>query len=305
MYLENVGIRSIERLEGVPNPLIIRRIRNSASIISELDRLFLTAICNLLFFNGLQMILLNLKLCSLTGCSHGCKYCYLKGMGMNHPPKPKKMLYDESGQLSGQLITPLKFARDCYRPELKQLIAENPTVKEKGIFLSFATDPLLLQTIEYTNAIIKMNARYDVKSVLLTKTSNKSWLIWLRDYFMTLPNYDYEDFKNLIEYGVTLTGFDELEPDAAPNRERKKSLQFAKTRKFTTWVSLEPIIDFNKSLEMIEQSKDFTDYYKIGLHSRKKYARTEALEFKRKVEELLPTGNFEFKNSFKKLIDEV
>jgi len=171
--------------------------------------------------------------------------------------------------------------------------------------LSFATDPLLLQTIEYTNAIIKMNARYDVKSVLLTKTSNKSWLIWLRDYFMTLPNYDYEDFKNLIEYGVTLTGFDELEPDAAPNRERKKSLQFAKTRKFTTWVSLEPIIDFNKSLEMIEQSKDFTDYYKIGLHSRKKYARTEALEFKRKVEELLPTGNFEFKNSFKKLIDEV
>ena len=68
---------------------------------------------------------------------------------------------------------------------------------------------------------------------------------------------------------------------------------------------LELIIDFNKSLEMIEQSKDFTDYYKIGLHSRKKYARTEALEFKRKVEELLPTGNFEFKNSFKKLIDEV
>ena len=38
MYLENVGIRSIERLEGVPNPLIIRWIRNSASIISELSK---------------------------------------------------------------------------------------------------------------------------------------------------------------------------------------------------------------------------------------------------------------------------
>jgi transposase-like protein len=36
MYLENVGIRSIERLEGVPNPLIIRWIRNHASLISGL-----------------------------------------------------------------------------------------------------------------------------------------------------------------------------------------------------------------------------------------------------------------------------
>jgi len=34
MYLENVGIRSIERLEGVPNPLIIRWIRNNTSIVS-------------------------------------------------------------------------------------------------------------------------------------------------------------------------------------------------------------------------------------------------------------------------------
>jgi transposase-like protein len=36
MYLENVGIRSIERLEGVPNPLIIRWVRSSAAFISEL-----------------------------------------------------------------------------------------------------------------------------------------------------------------------------------------------------------------------------------------------------------------------------
>ena len=38
MYLDNVGIRSIERLEGVSNPLIIRWIRNSVSIISEISK---------------------------------------------------------------------------------------------------------------------------------------------------------------------------------------------------------------------------------------------------------------------------
>jgi transposase-like protein len=39
LYLENVGIRSIERLEGVPNPLIIRWIRSSAVFISDLLKL--------------------------------------------------------------------------------------------------------------------------------------------------------------------------------------------------------------------------------------------------------------------------
>ena len=35
MYLEGVGIRSIERLEGVPNPLIIRWIRKSSDMIRQ------------------------------------------------------------------------------------------------------------------------------------------------------------------------------------------------------------------------------------------------------------------------------
>jgi transposase-like protein len=36
MYLENVGIRSIERLEDVPSSLIIKWIRRSAEFMSEL-----------------------------------------------------------------------------------------------------------------------------------------------------------------------------------------------------------------------------------------------------------------------------
>jgi len=38
MYMENVGIRAIERLEGVPNSLIIKWIRSSAKFISGLLR---------------------------------------------------------------------------------------------------------------------------------------------------------------------------------------------------------------------------------------------------------------------------
>jgi len=35
MYLEGVGIRSIERLEGVSSPLIIKWIRQTSTTIQE------------------------------------------------------------------------------------------------------------------------------------------------------------------------------------------------------------------------------------------------------------------------------
>ncbi len=35
MYLEGVGIRSIERIENVPNPLIIKWVRNFSNIIRK------------------------------------------------------------------------------------------------------------------------------------------------------------------------------------------------------------------------------------------------------------------------------
>jgi len=64
--------------------------------------------------------------------------------------------------------------------------------------------------------------------------------------------------------------------------------------------TLEKANEINAKIE-----KYFTDYYKIGLLNRGiKYDKTEALQFKENIEKLLPNGNFEFKNSFKKLIGE-
>ena len=35
MYLEGIGIRSIERLERIPNPLIIKWVRRSSNIVRQ------------------------------------------------------------------------------------------------------------------------------------------------------------------------------------------------------------------------------------------------------------------------------
>jgi DNA repair photolyase len=46
--------------------------------------------------------------------------------------------------------------------------------------------------------------------------------------------------------------------------ERIKALQEAHSLGIHTWASLEPVIDPDQSLELIRQTKDFVDEYKIG-----------------------------------------
>lgn len=48
---------------------------------------------------------------------------------------------------------------------------------------------------------------------------------------------------------------------------------------FKTFASIEPIIDFDASLEMIYKTVEFCDLYKIGLESGKKYDKEKLLKF--------------------------
>lgn len=237
---------------------------------------------------------------SHTGCTNGCSYCYLKGLGMNHPPKPKKMLYDRDDNI----FAAYKFVRCRYEPELEKLLEADPELREKGILLSFATDPLLEETLIYTKFVVIANIEKYVITRLLTKRGVKEFQKFA-NFALDLDRDKEETQWQLahLHYGVTLTGFDDLEPNAAPNMERIETLKLARENGFATWVSLEPIIDFETSLNMLKASKDFVFYYKIGLQNRGiKYAQDTALWFKSQVEELLPASKFTFKNSFKKLI---
>jgi hypothetical protein len=46
-----------------------------------------------------------------------------------------------------------------------------------------------------------------------------------------------------------------------------------------TFASIEPVIDFESSLNVINQTVKFCDLYKIGLLSGGKYSREEAVKF--------------------------
>ena len=80
-----------------------------------------------------------------------------------------------------------------------------------------------------------------------------------------------------IALGATLTGCDELEPNADPNMMRVNVLARAKRHGFRTFASVEPIPPgmYDRAIGIIKLSYPFVDLYKIGLQSGGKYPKRE------------------------------
>jgi len=207
--------------------------------------------------------------CNLVvGCSNGCQYCYckkgiLKGaMGMDKP-QLKKCFPDENE------------AFEIFKKEVRQ---NKESLQEYGLFFSFTTDPLLkeFENLHWSAIMFCNENKIPVK--VLTKLAG-----WVEDliYWLNNSNSDNADleWRKIIAFGFTLTGHNELEPNASSNTERIEAMKQLHEAGFKTFASIEPIIDFESSAGMILQSYMFCDLYKIGLESGKKYDKDELYNF--------------------------
>ena len=75
--------------------------------------------------------------------------------------------------------------------------------------------------------------------------------------------------REQVAYAATLTFTGEAdrrtwEPGAAPTEERIAALEQAHGLGIPTWVSLEPVIRLDQSLELIRRTAPFVDLYKVG-----------------------------------------
>ena len=224
------------------------------------------------------------------GCSNDCSYCYCKKGILGHAmgstsPTLKKCFRDEAHAL------------EIFQKELKSNLSE---LQKHGLFFSFTTDPCLDETIGITQQAISIALVNNVPCKLLTKC-----VAWTNNPFGPVPFLwnNANNYKNLLAFGFTLTGHDELEPNAATNRERIEAMAKLHEAGFKTWASIEPIIDFDSSWRMIVDSFVHCDLFKIGLESGKKYDKNELIEFIKSVNlflsDLLKT-NIYWKNSLLK-----
>lgn len=223
-----------------------------------------------------------------TGCSNNCDYCYCKRGVMScvwHDVPVLKSCFKNSYHALG-----------VFRMEVLKNIAD---LRKYGVFFSFTTDPMLPETIDLTFAAIDTLISNDIPVKVLTKRSD-----WV-DSFLSKPGiwwHNCQDLKkHLIAFGFTLTGHDELEPHASTNSERIDALKKLHLAGFKTFASIEPIVDFPSSMEMIERTTSYCDLFKIGLMSGKKYDVVEAQTFVEKLNELPYLSNFYLKENLQAL----
>ncbi|HAK87667.1 MAG: hypothetical protein A2X55_09095 [Nitrospirae bacterium GWB2_47_37] len=174
------------------------------------------------------------------GCSHGCVYCYA--------PKILRMNMEE-------------FCNPQPRPNvIEELKKAAPKYAGREVFLSFTCDPY--QDINYqylhTREAIKILHQNNISIRILTKAGYAS----MGDFDLFLQGY--EDF-----YGATLTFIDDslsrkYEPYAAHPGVRMNALYLAHNQGINTWVSIEPVIDPEQSLEIIRMTHEYVDEYKVG-----------------------------------------
>lgn len=205
------------------------------------------------------------------GCSNGCTYCYLKTGVLAHAmsgdkPTLKKCFKDEEHAL--QIFE-------------KELIQNKEELQKHGLFFTFTSDPLLKETIKLTFTAVQKCVFYDIPVKILTKVADfgEWWFSQLTSENSIKEQLLHLAYTKSVAFGFTLTGHDELELGASTNAERVKSMKILHESGYKTFASLEPIINFADTLEMIEKTQGICDLYKIGLESGKQYSQSVLREF--------------------------
>jgi DNA repair photolyase len=176
------------------------------------------------------------------GCGHGCSYCYV----------PKVLRMDRAEFDAGATERPGFLA--ALTKDARKYQAAGIT---EQVLLSFTTDPYHTGNTALTSETIRVLQGHGMAVCTLTKGGSRA----LRDIDLFRPNRD--------AFASTLTTLDDQfslrwERGAALPRERIATLRAFHDRGIFTWVSLEPTLDCESSLAIIQHTHEFVDLYKIG-----------------------------------------
>ncbi len=140
-------------------------------------------------------------------------------------------------------------ALEVFEKELKANLSE---LQKHGLFFTFTSDPFLPETDYLTRCAIDLCVENGVFVKVLTKRVETP-----NDCALRL----FHGWKKHVAFGFTLTGHDELEPNASTNAERIEAMRKLHRAGFRTWVSIEPVVDIESSFNMIFDTKQEHSIY--------------------------------------------
>lgn len=155
---------------------------------------------------------------------------------------------------------------------------------DKQVLLCFSGDPYCQKEMELgvTRQVLELFVKYDVPTAILTKGGHRC----LRDYDLLIR---LKRFK----IGATLTyatyqESKENEFGASEPFDRLRTLRTFREKGVTTFISLEPVISIRNVEEIINQTGNFVDYYKIGKMNHQKAPDIDWVKLIEKVVDLIP-----------------
>ncbi|HEV8466077.1 MAG TPA: radical SAM protein [Pseudolabrys sp.] len=176
------------------------------------------------------------------GCGHGCAYCYV----------PDVLFMTRKEFDEGAIPRPdflIKLRKDAVKYRAANLSGQ--------VMLSFTTDPYHPGDTALTRATLETLQDHGLGICTLTKGGSRA----LRDLDLFRPKRD--------AFASTLTSLDERfskkwERNAALPDDRIAALRKFHEAGIFTWVSLEPTLDIDASLAIVEATHGFVDLYKVG-----------------------------------------
>ena len=176
------------------------------------------------------------------GCGHKCAYCYVPQV--LKMPRPE---FDAGATPRPDFLAKLE-------KEAKKYAAMG---SREQVMLSFTTDPYHPGDNTLTRDVLKMLAEYGMGFCTLTKGGSRA----LRDIDLFRPGRD--------AFASTLTSLDDAfslkwERGAQRPADRIATLKQFHDAGIFTWVSLDPTLDTESSLSIIEHTHEFVDLYKVG-----------------------------------------
>jgi DNA repair photolyase len=138
--------------------------------------------------------------------------------------------------------------------------------------------------------------QHGLRFTILTKGGTRA----LRDFDL-LEGYPGARFGSTIIF-TDQKDADHWEPNAAPVKDRIEAIREAHRRGIPTWVSLEPVIDPQQALQLIETLHPVVDHWKVGKLNYRKLP-VDWLRFREDAREMLDSlgADYYLKTSLTKM----
>lgn len=178
-----------------------------------------------------------------TGCAHGCTYCFAEDIA-------KKFGRTEAFYN----VQPRKGILEAIEKDCKKMRGD-----EREILLCFTCDPYPPEGTceDVTRPALEIMEKYNMTAQVLTKGGTRA----IRDFDILK--------RNKWKFGTTILLSEErsrekTEPRAATLVDRQVAIIAAHDRGIQTWVSVEPVVDADQALCIMDNLLECVDFWKIG-----------------------------------------